>query len=407
MSTKAQKARAISASAKKVGRFLNNNTMARDALALIPYAPQAIVAANYGVQALDTFADLMQSFGQGVSHPQLANGQVAGVANEVVVRRSAPKYSKSKAASRGAITITHKELVGAVYNASGTNVITSPTRANGSSVYQVNATSALFPWLSTIAANYDMFRFKRVRLVYVPTCSTATAGRVMLGYDVDSTDPLPFDRYALSNYRNSVELSSWGMECMDIDLPKNMSWYYCDATAPSNSPDSLNALLSQGQAFWATWAGADNNAIGEMYVLYEVELKDPQPSTVNVARAAGTGGSVTTQFAYSAPVVVGSSATVITLSFMEPGVYQIHVKAACTAAGAPTFNAGVASLSSLLTQDAAFTLIAFNAIVNVTSSGYSTSPGADTIGYIQLPGLTALGAYTVFVNDASIANSAY
>jgi hypothetical protein len=348
---------------------------------MIPYANQAVTAANYVVGAADAFADLMDLFTpSGVVGGPMTS--VAGVANNVAVRRTKPTFR----GSRGVIRITHKELVTNI-NAS-TGVATTPRFTGGNSVYQVNAGCASsFSWLSEIASNYDFYRFKRVRLVYVPLCATTQDGRVTLAYDPDSADPIPLDRQSLSSYACSVEGSAWATQVLDCDLTDTAKWYYTDASNTGTGTGAHNALLDQGAFFMATYGSSGSAPLGEMYVLYDVEFKDPQPGTTNVYQTFGTGAAVTQSLPTNAPIFNGTNtSTSVALVFTAPGRYLIHFTGAATAVSAPTTGSGG-------------TVIANNSITSGSGSQFMVIYLVDTpTATLTLPGLTSLGNWTVYIS---------
>jgi len=354
--------------------------------AVAPYA-------NMAGRAIDYFDTLLNVNGN-TSHPQIAAGTSAGVSQTIGVNRSKPKIT----GSRGNITITHKELVGEVTMVSA--VATNPTTTTGQSAFTLSPTNtSLVPWLSTIAGAYDYFKFNRVRLVYVPLCSTSTTGRVMLGYDPDATDSLAYDRQGLSSYSCSSDGSAWGVMSLDCKLPTNQPWYQ------SNNITTLAqyATSSMGQVFWSTWAGAGTSTVGELYILYDITLKDPQPTSLNVFVANGNGATVLNNFEFNSPASLSSTATSIVVFFVGAGTYTITISAKTTAAtGAQTLGmAGGASVigggaGQYHVGDGTDMINTFQ--VNVTNSGYSTAPGTITSpATATVAGLAGLGAYTVNV----------
>lgn len=364
---------------KQLG-FLGNSAVQQ----VLPYV-------NAAAYAIDAFDSLMPSFG--VSTPQLTNGVSAGVSQTMQIRRKAPKITGSK----GSVRITHKELIGDVTMVS--TLATSQTGSNGTSFYYLSPTNSnLFPWLSDIAGNYDYFRFNRVRIVYVPLCATSTTGRVMLAYDPDGTDGIPYNRSSLSSYKCSVDSSAWGVSSLDCDLANNQPWFQTNAV----SNTAAYSTSTQGQVFWSTWAGAGTSTVGEWYVLYDVTLKDPQPNTMDLWRSVGSAGSATTNFSLdSAAYYLTSDATTIRVGFAAAGSYLIQFFAASTALTATVgFNSSGAITivpSGNKTGDGA--QVSASCIVVVTGTGYSTSANNVVApAYAQLGSLTALGAWTVLVS---------
>jgi len=55
----------------------------------------------------------------------------------------------------------------------------------------INPGQATFPWLKQTALNYDMYRFTRLRFVYINRTTTANTGEVTMVFDPDPTDAAP------------------------------------------------------------------------------------------------------------------------------------------------------------------------------------------------------------------------
>jgi len=234
---------------------------------------------------------------------------------------------------------------------------------NGSSAFKINAENGnTFPWLSRIAASYDFYRFKRVKLVYVPLCSTSTAGRIMLGYDPDSADKIAVDRQALSSYSCSSEASVWGVIDLECKLSDTNKWYYS-----SESPSAgIGAYLDQGQVFFATWGGAGTTECGEWYVLYDVELKDPQPASAEVYQAYGGNGShvVVQPFpAGASPSVQTADPNALKIAFTSPGTYWVAANIACTATSGITAGTGAALGANWFVNSGTTTIAFYNCTV--------------------------------------------
>jgi hypothetical protein len=379
--------------AKKVARDVNRyDAMYGGRLLNNPLAGTIVPYANMAATAVDYFDELLPI--SSVEHPQINSGQVAGVSQTRPVRRTAPRVTSSK----GTITVMHKEYLGDIATLSTGAVVTSPTYSSGESVLSLNPTNpSMFPWLCNIARNYDYFRFKRVRVVYVPLCSTATVGRVMLAHDPDGTDVVPYNRPALSSYECSVDSSCWGITSLDCKLPNNQPWYQ------TNTPttQAMFSTSTQGSIIWATWAGTAAASVGEAYVLYEVELKSPQPGFNPVSSATSTGGNVVANFPlYSGAIQVADVATDLKVLFLATGTYRVEFYAATTAATAGITVTSGGNITVLFSGKVADgTNARAYAIVNVTGTGMFDAAGhaVSTFAFVQCNNLTALGAATINV----------
>jgi hypothetical protein len=378
------------ATIKRTAKTLNKIDQQLGGLVLANPISKAVVPyANALATAVDYFDELMPT--AGVTHPQITNGVVAGVSQTMAIRRSKPRIT----GSRGSIRIVHKELVGEIVTAVG-GMSTSALKAKGESIYHLSPTNThLFPWLSRVARNYDYFRFNRVRFVYVPLCSTSTTGRVMLGYDPDAADAVPNDRSALSSYSCSIDSSAWGVTKLDAKLPNNQPWFQTnDITAAS-----MYSTSAMGQAFWASWGAGQDATVGELYVLYEVVLKDPQPNENSSYRATGNGVNVVSDFPPASPATIMSTDNTIVLSMFATGTFNIIFHATTTQTTANI----TAVASGGVTGDTTFIKIgdgteALGCIqVNVTNVGYNFNGTLTFPSQVTFGSLAALGTYEVTI----------
>jgi hypothetical protein len=377
---------------RKLARDVNKLDKAMGGMVLgNPYSGAVVPYLNAAGAAVDYFDSMLSTFGA-TDHPQIAAGSVAGVSQTIPVSRTKPRILSSK----GNIRIMHKELISEVTMVPG--IATNPTTSGGRSVYTVSpANPTLFPWLATIASSYDYFKFNRLKLVYVPLCSTTTTGRVMLGFDPDASDAIAYDRQGLSSYYCSSDSSAWGVSSLECALPTNQPWFQTNSITNSAS----YSTSAQGQVFWATWSGAAAAPVGELYVLYDVTLKDPQPSSIQLFRANGNATSITSNFSVEDPVVISTvTANSVSHLFTGTGTYNVTFVAETTGAsealdvslsgnisdsygGSPTFKVG----------DGTNGLMSFQ--VTVTNVGYSTAPGVVSApAVVTVVGLTGLGLWS-------------
>lgn len=143
-----------------------------------------------------------------------------------------------------------------------------------------------FPWLSKMAANWEQYVFRRLSFHYIARCSTLTAGAVMMAPDYDVNDRAPLDKKQLLAYQNASENSSWTKQSCFLSRSSMFPFggrKYIRDTLVAKSQNTYDAgrflLCVQGQA--------DNSAIGDLWVEYEVEFSVPQidigPPSANFA----------------------------------------------------------------------------------------------------------------------------
>jgi hypothetical protein len=159
-----------------------------------------------------------------------------------------------------------------------------------------------FPWLSTIAQNYERYRFRKLSFHYMNSSTGTFSGIAVMGIDYDASDDTPLNEAQLQSYEGTVS------GCVTRPLRFNAR-----ADALNRSPQhfvrigDLSAnedvkMYDSGNFFFAM-ADGDTSAFGRVFVEYEIELMTPQLSdnvicqhitVVGVSAAAPIGTSLTT-----------------------------------------------------------------------------------------------------------------
>jgi hypothetical protein len=176
------------------------------------------------------------------------------------------------------IIVRHKEFVCDVIAGTGT-----PTKFTVSNSFYLNpglATS--FPWLSTIAQQFQEYTWRGVVYHYVPTSGSTTTsqalGSVMLHTDYRVTAPAPNSKVELLNeYFASDAKPAEGfchpIECDPKENPYNVQYIRSSSVPSGEDPKSYDL----GKVNLATvGVPAANTNLGELWVTYEVELRKPQ-----------------------------------------------------------------------------------------------------------------------------------
>lgn len=141
--------------------------------------------------------------------------------------------------------------------------------------FRVNpADPILFPWLSALAPNFEKYHFKKLDFQLKPQAPSTKPGVVMLALDYDPVDLPPVSKADMLQYDGAVRTNTWSEQDL---LMKNVSDKY---TSPVLPADSADIRLSDAANLFVAVAGQDNtDAISELWVNYEVELKIPQART--------------------------------------------------------------------------------------------------------------------------------
>jgi len=196
----------------------------------------------------------------------------------IVSRGGAANVSKN---GRGHTVVTHRELVD--------NVVIVGTTANWRTLqYPLNpARSSTFPWLATIAAAYEQYRFKVLRFHWVPAVAATVSGQVISYFDFDSRDAVAASRGQALAHQTSTMWSVFEETRLPTRTEMLSRVRYCqpEATQPSGTDireynvGTLNLCWTEpivGNAGTALPAGT---MLGSVFVEYVVEFIEPQLQT--------------------------------------------------------------------------------------------------------------------------------
>jgi hypothetical protein len=260
----------------------------------------------------------------------------------VAVSRPIRKNSKPKMSLSGdAMIIRHSEMIGSILSGAPTSNVTA-FRATS---FRANpGISTVFPWLSSVAVNYEKYRFRYLRFMIVPLVATTYSGRIGVGFDYDSTDAVCGNRQEFYALTTHAENMPWEASVIEVKCDKAFKF-----TGTHTAAD--NKLIDQGQVIVMSDTISNGGTISaaialyDLIVDYEVELIEPQQAlfatqsfanTVSlvVANHLGTGTDTTL---ISGPSVVEdtiiTSATVLTVS-LPAGTYTFLTSANWTAGNA-------------------------------------------------------------------------
>jgi len=216
----------------------------------------------------------------------------------------------------GETCIRHREYIGTIANS--TSFVCTP--------YAINpGLSDVFPWLTNIAANYDKYRFRKLRFDYVPAVSTSTGGRITLAFNYNAGDNAPVSKQQVFSVSPNAEQAVWAELILQVPvIPETLY------TREYLVPGSDIKTFDMGQLLVATDLGANTSTIGELYVEYEVVLTKPHPQFVSTTEVynlttttaanlwPSTGGTV-----YLPNGMVSSSTVANSFTFSLSGRYLI------------------------------------------------------------------------------------
>lgn len=246
-----------------------------------------------------------------------------------VMVKSKPKITSGK---KG-LVITHREMIGQIIS-SGT------TLGYKTDAFVINPGKyATFPWLSNIAGNFDKYIMRKLRFYTISNQATSVAGRVGLGYDVDSTDIAPADRNEFFALTYHSECAPWDTVTLDIPLDQKERFVNSHTTSDSKLID-IGQVILMSDAVVAT-----NTALSDVIVEYTVELMDPQQAIYSTQYVAGANfsGATLDLLSTHGPVVVQlagsgfrlqSTSTILYCRALQ-GYYAINLFTRDAAGGTP------------------------------------------------------------------------
>jgi len=173
---------------------------------------------------------------------------------------------------RHSMTVCHREFVAPV-NSLG--ILFNLT------AYPINPTSALFPWLSSLATSFELFRFKGLVIEFVATSATAVSstntalGSVILATEYNTLAPNFISQVQMEAYEYSTSTVPFTscihpIECDPAQL--TLSELYTDLGFSTGDP----RFTTLGNFQIATIGQQAAAVIGELWVSYEVELIRPR-----------------------------------------------------------------------------------------------------------------------------------
>ncbi len=228
----------------------------------------------------DTTSKRMRGAAQGAPQPSAGIAVKHGnapVAMGTIIRQQPPKLVRR----RDGATLT------------GTDFL-DPVEGLGVSDFGIGKSALLSPayfvgtFLGNIARSFEKYRWKRLRVHYVPKVSTATAGQIILSSSRSVSEPVlnpnsgTFLQRAMSQ-GNATMGPLWMENWIDIDSSDD--WKLIDPASTSDPDDSIAEEL---QVFTQT---SVSGQVGYLYVSYEIEFMSTMftPHSTSIPIYTGPG----------------------------------------------------------------------------------------------------------------------
>lgn len=218
-----------------------------------------------------------------------------------------------------------------------------------------------FPWLSSIAASFQEYRFKGVVFHYVPTSGNAISGTsaplgsVMMQTSYRATDTPPASKVEILNEYSSnecvpSETFAHPIECDPKENPFAIQ-YVRTGSVPAGDSTMLYDL---GVTHLAVSGQLSESVVGDLWVTYEVELKKPLlSSNVTSQGAAFYGqwtGTMTSSNVFNGALItsgnfdVTATGTTITMPKGSVGTWLAVLRVI----GNPSFSVTTGTLPTLV-----------------------------------------------------------
>jgi hypothetical protein len=280
------------------------------------------------------------------------------------------------------------------------------TPAAAQSAFNIAATLALnpgipatFPWLSTQAAGWEQYKFRKLRFDYYTRTATSTVGSIMLVPDYDASDPAPTSEQQAMDYKDAKEEAPWVVE------------FCCDLT-PSALHPSGKKYIRQGAVantdiktydagtFYVctTDATTASQNWGKLFVEYDVELSVSQLPQIAFGSAVGTSTTATTTsslngmlyLTQSNGIVLQGTGNTLTVTGMIPGFEYVLSwgSTAATAVLTVVSTLSGATIKNNFQGAAGSTVCTFTAVTNSTNftlAATVANPATSLISVCAIP----------------------
>lgn len=209
----------------------------------------------------------------------------------VAMAVNVPSARQSPAANRGAYTVTNREYVGYVSSSSAFALTSKFSNPGLTSTY---------PWLSNVANCFDRYVFRKLRFTFVPSVSTATAGRIALVWNYNAADPPPTTKAGALSIAPASETNVWSPNVLDIPVTGQI--LYTRDGLPNNVDLKTTDM---GTLYIVTDLASGAATIGELYVEYVVEFMNPHANIPPTTEIYSVTSSAADQFPNTGTTVIG------------------------------------------------------------------------------------------------------
>jgi hypothetical protein len=189
--------------------------------------------------------------------------------------------------SLAGVTIRHRELVGSVTNGAVTGfAVTALSQAIPG--YDFCPTcSTMFPWLSGMAQNYEMFHINKLGFELISGQATTSSGRVAMAIDYDYDDPVSLTKQEVLGKTSTVSGPVWDVLRLQADasaMHRDMPYKYTSEAGRSNAIEPRTVYC--GFLVIAIDTPTPNLSF-DLWTEYDITFKNPE---FNIAVPSSTLG---------------------------------------------------------------------------------------------------------------------
>lgn len=181
-----------------------------------------------------------------------------------------------------------------------------------------------FPWLSTLAQNFDEYKFDKLELTYEPAVGTDADGKLLCTFDPDVLDEFPDTKQELLQARVQLDAMPWNRSKLVVPADLLSEYRF---VRPASVPTGADQHVYDAGVFNLCAPGAPAAMIGEVFVTYKVRLRTPNGGAIMEGQSTVTGPTVAapmgTAISNAANLhVVWSTGTQFTID--TPGTYYLE-----------------------------------------------------------------------------------
>lgn len=145
-----------------------------------------------------------------------------------------------------------------------------------------------FPWLSTLAQNFDEYKFDKLELSYEPAVGTDADGKLLCTFDPDVLDEFPDTKQELLQARVQLDAMPWNRS--KLVVPSDLLSEY-RFVRPASLPAGADQHVYDAGVFNMCAPGAPATMIGEVFVTYKVRLRTPNGGAITEGQVTVIGAA--------------------------------------------------------------------------------------------------------------------